>query len=88
MTVFVDRAAELQALEERFSRDASFSLVYGQRRTGKTFLLQHALYGSPDLFYFMADESTAQNLLSRFWSDLAALRRAPVPTPPGDWGTA
>lgn len=88
MPTLVDRHAELRALNDRRARTSSFALVYGQRRTGKTFLLQHALEGSPDLVYFMADESTAASLLARLWADLGAAGRAPVATVPADWATA
>lgn len=89
MTDFVDRQRELAALHDRFARRSSFALVYGQRRVGKTFMLQHAVAGLPDAIYFVADESTSSSLLRRFHAAVArAGRGGPAWTaiPPTDWG--
>lgn len=67
---FIDRERELAALRDRLARPASLSLVYGQRRTGKTFLLQHLLGDHPGCVYFLADESTGPSLLDRFRAEL------------------
>jgi hypothetical protein len=63
---FVDRDEEQAALRDRLERAASFSLIYGQRRTGKTYLLQHVSSDRGDVLYFLADESTAPAQLDRF----------------------
>ena len=94
MTPLIDREAELSALEDRLSRPASMSLIYGQRRVGKTFLLQHLLTkykGSSDCLYFLADESTASALLLRFHREVAASGLGGglwSTANPSDWGTA
>lgn len=84
MSRFVDRTSEIAALREAFARPSSFTLVYGQRRTGKTFLLQHVLRDEPDVVYFLADETTSPTLLERF--RVEATR--PGVDPVGDWGAA
>ncbi len=91
MCTFVDRAAELTALRERLARPSSLSLLFGQRRVGKTFLLQHLLDGEPDALYFLADESTAPSLLRRFQRVVAASGRGGSlweTVTPSDWSTA
>jgi hypothetical protein len=87
---FVDRRSELTALRERLRRPASFSLVYGQRRVGKTWLLQHLLQRSSDALYFLADEATAPSLLRRFRQAVADAGRGGSAwgvDDGGDWGT-
>jgi uncharacterized protein len=91
MSRFIDRVDEIQALQETFERPSSLSLVFGQRRTGKTFLLQHVLTSDPALLYFLADESTSADLLRRFQSEAGEQRRAAASAAaPGasDWGSA
>lgn len=87
----IDRERELEALATCLTRPASMSLVYGQRRVGKTFLLQHLVADVPRHLYFLADESTASTLLHRFHGEVAAsgLGGALWETlPPTDWGTS
>lgn len=89
MTDFVDRERELAALHDRFSRRSSFALIYGQRRVGKTYMLQHAVQGLADAIYFLADESTSASLLRRFHDAVARAGRggpAWAVVPPTDWG--
>lgn len=90
MSRLIDRERELAALQQRFARRSSLSLVFGQRRTGKTYLLQHALAGDPDALYFPADESTGNALLTRFVEEARAVARlsSGPGTAPSDWGTA
>jgi len=66
MDTIIDRKDESEALQNIFSLNSSLSLVYGQRRTGKTFLLQHILGNQKNALFFIADESTSQILLKRF----------------------
>jgi uncharacterized protein len=57
MSDFVDREielAELRALAER--RAPGLALVYGRRRVGKTYLLEHAFSGRR--VYYLASDST------------------------------
>ena len=79
---FVDRAGELNALQQRLGRRSSLSLVYGQRRVGKTFLLQHLVKDDTQAVYFLADEGSVGGQLRRF---LAAAR---LDAAPSEWGTA
>lgn len=88
---FFDRVRELTALERRLGRPASFGLVYGQRRIGKTWLLQRLVAAEPGALFFMADESTSPALLARFHQRVAQLGLG-GPTWPtlaqNDWGTS
>jgi hypothetical protein len=53
---FVDRAVELEALEERYSSpNPEFFLIYGRRRVGKTELVKKFASGKAH-FYFLAKE--------------------------------
>lgn len=91
MRSFIDRDAEQAALRARLERAASFSLVYGQRRTGKTYLLQQVLSERDDVLYFLADESTALAQVSRFRELVQRLGRggpAWDAASPRDWPAA
>jgi AAA+ ATPase superfamily predicted ATPase len=88
---FIDREKEVRALRERLARPSSLALVYGARRTGKTWLLQHVLRGRPGVVYFLADQTTSVSMLRRFQADVAAgVRGGPAweDSLPADWGTA
>lgn len=91
MPRFVDRHRELRALRVRLDSRASLSLLYGQRRVGKTYLLQEALAGRPGSLHWAADESTPPVLLQRFAREVAARGLGgpmwDLVTPP-DWSTA
>ena len=69
---FVDRDMEVAALHERFAGPSSLTLLYGQRRVGKTWLLRHVLDGRDDALYFCADESTASALQERLVAEVRA----------------
>src|SRR6266446_10497130 len=59
MTKLIDRiteVAELRALAKR--RKPALALLYGRRRVGKTFLLDHAWPKSQRVFYFLAADTT------------------------------
>ena len=88
---FHDRDRELDALRQRLASPASFGLIFGQRRVGKTFLLQHLLAEREDAVYFLADESTSVSQLARLHGQVidAGLGGPGWPKQPaGDWGTA
>ena len=91
MRCFINRDAEVGALRARLARDSSLSLVYGQRRIGKTYLLQHLVRQDQDARSFLADESSSQALLGRFAEQCVG---APPGVPSGaapsmpDWSTA
>jgi len=87
MKPLLDRELPLQALADRFERPSSLSLVFGQRRVGKTFLLQHHLARYPGSVYFLAEETTSTALLARFRDELAAVGGLPPGVSPGDWST-
>ena len=65
---FIGRKFELSELNKEYSKNQfSFSVIYGRRRIGKTFLIKEFLKGKPG-FYFVALESNAiinLNLLSQ-----------------------
>lgn len=57
MTI-IDREREQEALRELLTRPGpSMAVLYGRRRVGKTFLLQH-VFPARSLFYFTASDST------------------------------
>jgi AAA+ ATPase superfamily predicted ATPase len=90
MPLFVDREAELRAFRERFEKPSSLSLLYGQRRVGKTFFLQHLLKGNPDAVYFLADESPSASLARRFHTEVRHAGRGGAAwesAVPSEWGT-
>jgi len=64
MYEFHDRTAELEALRQCWeSPDAQLLLLYGRRRIGKTYLLQHFLEdGKPHCYFLAAQTSLAENL--------------------------
>ncbi len=59
---FVDRRSELDALEREYARNqASFVVVYGRRRVGKTRLIGEFIRGKRALYYLASEESDSQN---------------------------
>lgn len=56
---FVDRAREVRELRELAARAPSLGLLYGRRRVGKTFLLDHVWEGARR-FYFLAADTTSE----------------------------
>ncbi|MCK5802334.1 MAG: AAA family ATPase [Lentisphaeria bacterium] len=75
MTTLLDREEELAALRARLEQDNSLSLIYGPRRAGKTFLLQHLLSEHSDAIYFLADETTSAAQLRRFHAQVGSSDR-------------
>ncbi len=61
---FIDREREFCILEEQYdSEDASFVVLYGRRRVGKTTLINEFLRRKGNgLYYLATEESAAQNL--------------------------
>lgn len=60
---FLDRVAELRALEQSWaSPGANLTLVWGRRRAGKTRLLGRFLEGKPAVFYGATQQATAAEL--------------------------
>jgi len=70
--VFVDRCAELSALEGQYARAGSrLVVIYGRRRLGKTALIRAFSSGRPCVYY-MADragEMSQRNALARVMAD-------------------
>ena len=65
MRIFVDREAELQALEREYAREgSSFVVVYGRRRVGKTELISQFIRDKRSLYYLATEEPELQNLES------------------------
>lgn len=65
MRTFVDREAELQALEREYAREgSSFVVVYGRRRVGKTELISQFIRNRRSLYYLATEEPELQNLES------------------------
>lgn len=61
---FYNRTKEISALQMAWeSRDAQFVLLYGRRRIGKTYLLQHLLDDTrPHCYYLAAQTSLSDNV--------------------------
>lgn len=75
--IFVDRERELRelrALVER--REPALALLYGRRRVGKTYLLDHAWQGQRS-FYFLAGETTAERNRRELLGELAPMLPEP-----------
>ena len=65
MREFVDRVAELNALEKEYARrGSSFVVVNGRRRVGKTELISRFIEGKCALYYLATEEPERQNLES------------------------
>lgn len=64
MTPFYNRDIELRALEERWNApEAQLAVLYGRRRIGKTYLLQHFLEEQrPHVYFLAAQTSLAENM--------------------------
>jgi len=82
---FFDRIDELAALEDHWQRSgASFFIVWGRRRVGKTELLSHFAQGRRS-FYYEATDTTERNQLHALSGELAVAtgnalyRQAPLP---------
>ena len=62
MQVFIDRTDELAMLEREYSRsEASFVVVYGRRRVGKTTLIERFLEGKRGVYFLATEESESVN---------------------------
>lgn len=59
---FVDRQREMAVLEEEYRREkASFVVLYGRRRVGKSELLKQFIKGKRALYYLATEEPEAEN---------------------------
>ncbi|MDD2651979.1 MAG: ATP-binding protein [Sulfurimonas sp.] len=75
--MFINRKDELQALENEYSKkNASFSVIYGRRRVGKTALIGQYIQNKPH-FYFYATESNLDGQLEKFVKEILKLSALP-----------
>lgn len=56
--LFIDRADEIRELQELTTRAPALALIYGRRRVGKTFLLDH-VWSEARRFYFLASDTVS-----------------------------
>ncbi len=76
-TTFINRGKELETLEKEYRRPAaSFVVVYGRRRIGKTALLRRFLEGKKGL-YFLATQEAMHINQTQFQRQLAKVLDTP-----------
>ena len=62
MKQFVDRAQEMETLQNEYEKDGSaLVILYGRRRVGKTTLISEFIKDKKALFFLASEESEAQN---------------------------
>lgn len=81
---FVDREIELRELRELSERAPALALLYGRRRLGKTFLLDHA-WRDRRRFYFLAADTMSEMNRAELLRELAAWTG--VEYPPEDFSS-
>ena len=60
--MFIDRAEELATLEREYhKKEASFVVVYGRRRIGKTTLIRHFCEDKKSLYFLATEENETEN---------------------------
>lgn len=65
MRRFIDRQSEMETLEQEYHREeASFVVIYGRRRVGKTALINEFCKNKSALYYLATEESENQNRLA------------------------
>ncbi|KAB1636050.1 ATP-binding protein [Ellagibacter isourolithinifaciens] len=75
---FIDRENEIAVLEEEYRQDgASFVVLYGRRRVGKSELLKEFIKGKRALYYLATEESEVENR-SSFQSVASAMLNLPL----------
>ena len=67
---FINRKNEMKTLEKEFTREYSFTVIYGRRRTGKTTLIKEFIK-TKESFYFFADKQNEMIQIERFKKQLA-----------------
>jgi AAA+ ATPase superfamily predicted ATPase len=61
--LFINREKELSFLEQEYQSDgASFVVIYGRRRIGKTTLIKEFLINKPAVYFLATQEAISQNL--------------------------
>ena len=62
MKEFINRKVELDALEAEYKRaEASFVVIYGRRRTGKTALIREFIKVKKSIYFLATEENETQN---------------------------
>ena len=62
MIPFVNRKKELSTLSQEYTRpEASFVVIYGRRRVGKTALINEFCKDKPAIFFLATEESEQEN---------------------------
>lgn len=62
MPKFINRKKELATLQKEYDREtASFVVIYGRRRIGKTALITEFCKDKPHIFFLVTEESEAEN---------------------------
>ena len=62
MSTFIDRIDELKTLENEYSRNsASFVVLYGRRRVGKTTLISHFCENKNSIYFLATEENESEN---------------------------
>ena len=60
---FVNRKKELEIFEEEYGRrEASFFIIYGRRRIGKSELILKFIKGKPSIYFVCSTEGDAENI--------------------------
>ncbi|MEX2543095.1 MAG: ATP-binding protein [Trueperaceae bacterium] len=79
---FVDRERELNELRSLAERGGpALALLYGRRRVGKTYLLDHAWAGKRS-FYFLAGDTTEEQNKRELLSEITPLLQDPADADP------
>ncbi|SDI56865.1 hypothetical protein SAMN05421493_11837 [Pseudobutyrivibrio sp. 49] len=62
MSAFIDRIDEMATLENEYTRDsASFVVIYGRRRVGKTTLINHFCENKKAIYFLATEENESEN---------------------------
>lgn len=78
MTELIDRKRQLHALRDLSAQDGShMALVYGRRRVGKTFLLDH-VWDDEERFYYLAGDTTPDRNRRGLLLELAEWLKEPL----------
>ena len=66
---FIDREEELAFLEREYAKkEASFVVLYGRRRLGKTSLATHFMANKPGIYFLATEEAEQMNINGLQWA--------------------